>query len=162
MNANVNFERGQAKSSLKLVSDGETRSIPLLATATDVREAVQFLKRHTDGITIVQAMDTFRKRLFDPRKIAAYEFWGIISRSDDRLRLTELGWDLAKRLAPEAELYGSVLKHTAVYQSALAWIYKQGLQLVTHFDITNFWHQEYPELLEGDCEEDTEARVTSF
>ena len=140
----------------------EARSLPLLATAADVREVVRFLKRHTDGITIVQAMDAFRKRVFEPRKIAAYEFWGIISRNSDRLRLTELGWDFAKRLAPEAELYSSVLKQTEVYQSTVAWIYKEGLKLVTHLDVTNFWRQEHPELLDSDTQEEAEARVTSF
>jgi len=46
--------------SLQVVEDPPHVSLPLLATASDVRETVQFLKRKPEGITSAQAMDSFR------------------------------------------------------------------------------------------------------
>ena len=127
------------KHSLLIVGRDEPSSLPVLATITDVREAIRFLKHHPEGITMVQAMDAFRKRIFDARKVSAYEFWKIILRTGDRLKLTSLGWELAKCLTPEAHLYRTVLSNIAPYHNGLQWIHEQELELVTHLDIGEFW-----------------------
>jgi hypothetical protein len=150
------------KPSLQIVGRDEPVSLPVLATATDVREVIRFLKHHPEGITAVQAMDAFRKRIFDARKVSAYEFWKIVVRNGDRLKLTSLGWELAKCLTPEAELYRSVLSNIAPYHSGLQWIQEQELQLVTHLDIGEFWRKNHAQLLQGDSEEQLEAYAASF
>ena len=134
----------------------------MLATATDVREAIRFLKHHPEGITTVQAMDAFRKRIFDARKISAYEFWKILLRTGDRLKLTPLGWELAQCLNPEAEIYRTVLNNTAAYHGGLEWIHEQDLELVTHLEIGEFWREHHPHALQGDSEEQLEAHAASF
>ena len=134
----------------------------MLATATDVREAIRFLKHHPEGITTVQAMDAFRKRIFDPRKVSAYEFWKILLRNGERLKLTPLGWELAQCLNPEAEIYRTVLNNTPAYHGGLEWIRKQDLELVTHLDIGEFWRAQHPHVLQGDSEEQLEAHAASF
>lgn len=154
--------QNQTKGPFEIINGDESMSLPSFATSIDIREAVQFLKRHADGITIVQAMDTFRKRVFDPRKVQAYEFWGIISRNGDRLKLTSLGWQLASRLDPEAEVYRAVLNRTAAYRAALEWIFEQRLELVTHLEIGAFWRKQHAEELAGDSEEELEGSAASF
>ncbi len=162
MKSSANFSlQNQAEHSFQIINS-ESLKLPVLATASDVREVVQFLKRYADGITIVQAMDAFRKRVLDPRKIAAYEFWGIISRNGDRLKLTSLGWHLASRLEPEAEVYRAVLNRTDAYHAALKWIYEQSLELVTDFEVGVFWQKQHAEAIEGDSEEELEASAASF
>ena len=69
----------------------EAEGLPMLATAGDVREVVRLLKRKAGGITIIEGMDAI-KRVFDPRKVAAYEYWGLVTRKGDRLSLSALGW----------------------------------------------------------------------
>lgn len=140
----------------------DSMTLPVLATAGDVREAVQFLKRYQDGITIVQAMDAFRKRVFDPRKIAAYEFWGVVLRAGDRIKLSPLGWELARRLAPEAQVYRTILTRIAAYHSALEWIHDQKLELVTYLEIGAFWQEQHTEMIAEGSEEELEARAASF
>ena len=156
------FDLKNQAQSFEITNGDESMSLPGLATSGDIREAVQFLKRHADGITIVQAMDTFRKRVFDPRKVLAYEFWGIISRNGDRLKLTSLGWRLASLLAPEAEVYRAILNRTAAYRAALVWIYEENFELVTHMEIGSFWQEYYVEAVAGDSEEELEASAASF
>ena len=150
------------KHSLQVVGRDLPSTLPVLATITDVREAIRFLKHHPEGITMVQAMDAFRKRIFDARKVSAYEFWKIILRTGDRLKLTSLGWELAKCLTPEAQLYRSVLSNVAPYHSGLQWIHEQELELVTHLDIGDFWRQNHRDVLQGDDEKQLEAYAATF
>src|SRR5215213_9302655 len=74
------------------------QTLPVLPTAGDVRELVRLLKKRAAGMTLVAAMNSEQKRIFDPRKLAAYEFWGIISRDGERIRLTALGAEIARQL----------------------------------------------------------------
>ena len=148
--------------SLQIVSRDKQETLPSLATATDVREAIRFLKHHPEGITTAQAMDAFRKRIFDARKVSAYEFWKILLRNGERLKLTPLGWDLAECLNPEAGIYRTVLNNTAAYHGGLEWIREQELELVTHFDIGEFWRAHHSHVLESDSEEQLEAYAASF
>lgn len=150
------------KYSLQIVGRDEFSTLPVLATITDVREAIRYLKHHPEGITMVQAMDAFRKRIFDARKVSAYEFWKIILRTGDRLKLTSLGWELAKCLTPEAHLYRVVLSNIVPYHSGLQWIHEQELELVTHLDIGNFWRENHADVLQGDDEKQLEAYGATF
>ena len=150
------------KCSLQIVGRDEAVSLPVMATTTDVREAIRFLKHHPEGITAVQAMDAFRKRIFDARKVSAYEFWKIITRSGDRLKLTSLGWELAQCLTPEAQLYRTVLSSISPYHSGLQWINEEDLQLVTHLDIGDYWRKNHAHVLQHDSEKQLEAYAATF
>jgi hypothetical protein len=150
------------KSSLQIVSRDKTETLPVLATATDVREAIRFLKHHPEGIATVQAMDATRKRIFDARKVSAYEFWKILLKNGERLKLTPLGWELAQCLNPEAEIYRAVLNDTPAYHGVLEWIREQDLELVTHLDVGEYWRKHHPHVLQGDSDEQLEAHAASF
>lgn len=136
-------------------------ALPILATANDVREVVQFLKKKPQGITIIEASDAVRKRLFDPRKVAAYELWGIISKNGDRMKLSELGREFACKLEPEARIYRVILDSTPAYRGVLEWIYQRNLDLVTYPDISEYWKEHFPEALQQ-AEKTSEAQVVSF
>jgi hypothetical protein len=150
------------KPSLQIVGRDKSETLPALATAADVREAIRFLKHHPEGITTVQAMDATRKRIFDARKVSAYEFWKILLKNGERLKLTPLGWELAQCLNPEAEIYRAVLHDTPAYRGGLEWIREQDLELVTHLDIGAYWRKHHPHVLQGDSDEQLEAHAASF
>jgi hypothetical protein len=125
------------------------RSIPpepvltaaLLATSADVRDVVRLLRRYPEGVSVMDAGDAFRKRVFDPLKVAAYEHWGFVTRADTRLTLTALGWELARKLKPEAWLFGGVLHRLAPYRAALAWAYDEQRECVTETEVLRYWQQ---------------------
>lgn len=110
----------------------------------------------------MQAMDGLRKRIFDARKVSAYEFWKIVLRNGDRLKLSPLGWELAKCLTPEADIYRTVLRNTTAYHGGLKWIKEQDLELVTHVDIGEFWREHHSCALQSDNDEQLEAHAASF
>lgn len=120
-------------------------TLPILATAGDVREVVQYLKKKPAGVSIVEAMDDVKRRVFEPRKVAAYEFWGIVERQGgDRLHLSPLGWEFARKLAPESAAYRAVLDNTAPYRAALEWMHEEHHDLVTHTQVAAYWQEFYP------------------
>jgi hypothetical protein len=145
----------------QVIEGAPPATLPILANASDVREVVQLLKKKPEGITIVEASDAVRKRLFDPRKVAAYETWGIISRSGDRMKLSELGHQFASKLGPEAQIFRVMLDNTPPYRAVLEWIYQQDLDLVTYADIVDYWEDRFPEALQQG-EKISEGQVISF
>jgi hypothetical protein len=145
----------------QVIDGAAPATLPILATASDVREVVQLLKKKPEGITIVEASDAVRKRLFDPRKVAAYETWGILKKSGDRMKLSQLGRDFASKLEPEAQIYRVMLDNTPPYRAALEWIYQQDLDLVTYADIVEYWEDHFPEALQQG-EKTHEGQVVSF
>src|SRR5712692_9033828 len=145
----------------QVIEGAPTATLPILATASDVREVVQLLKKKPEGITIVEASDAVRKRLFDPRKVAAYETWGILTKSGDRMKLSGLGREFASTLEPEAQIYRAMLDNTPAYRAVLEWIYQQNLDLVTYADIVEYWEEHFPEALQQG-EKTTEGHVVSF
>jgi hypothetical protein len=145
----------------QLIEGAATATLPLLATASDAREVVQLLRKRPEGITIVEASDAIKKRLFDPRKIAAYETWRILTKSTDRMKLSELGLEFAAMLEPEARFYRLMLDNTPPYRAVLEFIHRQDLDLVTCADIIEYWEEQFPEVLEqGD--KTLEGQVVSF
>ncbi|MGH9936129.1 MAG: hypothetical protein ACREAM_07775, partial [Blastocatellia bacterium] len=86
-----------------------------------------------------EATDAFRKRILNPQKIAVYERWGIVARDGDRLSLSPLGWELARRSEPEVSVFRAVLDRDPLYRSALEWIRKHRLERVTHPRVIAHW-----------------------
>lgn len=145
-----------------LTADEQRVSLAVMATASDVRDAVQYLKRKPEGLTSVEALDAPGRRIFDPRKVIAYELWGILFRLDNRLKLTPLGWDLANSLTPEVQIFRSMISHIRPYHVVLESIFRKQLTVVTYLDALEYWLQHYPEALDTGDEKTLEASVLSF
>jgi hypothetical protein len=116
-----------------------------------VREAVQYLRKKPTGVTVAEAMEDVKRRVFEPRKLAAYEFWGIVARQgDNRLQLTPLGWEFARKLEPAAAAYRAILDSVAPYRFVLEWMQRERLDLVTHTEVAAYWQELYTANLSQD------------
>jgi hypothetical protein len=135
--------------------------LPTLATPGDVREVVQYLKKRPAGVSIVEALSDAR-RVFEPQKVAAYECWGIVERSGERLVLTELGWQFVRHLEPETNAYRFVLEASSLYRSALEWIHRQALDLVTHADLASFFNAQHAMFLDRASDKELERGIVCF
>ena len=162
----LSSERGDRQTALRVLSQRlnspASKTLPALATANDIREAVQILKRKLAGVSMVEAMDAVKKRVFEPRKVNAYEFWGIVHRNGDRLKLSPLGWELARKLEPEAQIYRLILNSTPAYRSVIEWVHQQNVDLITHTDVAAYWGAHHPEVIEQGNEKIIEGSVVSF
>lgn len=138
-------------------------SLPILATANDAREVVRFLKKRQNGVTVVEAMNSEPKRIFDARKVAAYAFWGIIYHENERLTLTPLGRELADALEPECRMHRDILHRVPAYRIALKCIFDEGLDIATHLDVLRHWSElPYITGVERGNAQDLEAAVVCF
>ncbi len=121
-------------------------SLPILATGNDVREIVRFLRDKPLGVTVIELASAEPRRVFDPRKIAAYEFWGVLERDGGRITLTELGREMSRRITPEIEIYRQIIGSVATYVGALRAFNEQKLELVTRTEAVEYWRREHPSL----------------
>ena len=138
-------------------------NLPILATANDLREVVKFFKNKPQGVSVIEMTSAEPRRVFDARKIAAYEFWGILTRADERFQLTPLGEELAKNTEVECEIHRRILRSVAAYRRAVEWIFNQRLKIATYLDVANFWQFSGEELhLSPQMGENIEAVIVSF
>jgi hypothetical protein len=135
---------------------------PRLATANDIRELVQYLKRRPAGVNIHDVPQPIKKRIFFPAKIASYEFWGLVNVERDRIRLTPLGYDFARSLDPEARAYRELLDNTPFYRGALEWIQREHIDLVTQGEIADYWRKEFAWMFINSDEKNLGSAVVTF
>lgn len=143
-------------------AEPETADLPVLATPGDLREAVQYLKRKPTGVFVVEALADAKRRAFEPRKVAAYEAWGLVVRRGERLLLTRRGMEFARTLEPETRAYRTLLDSNPLYRAALAWIHCQGLDLVTYADVAAYLKEKFGPLLSANDAKATEEGVVCF
>lgn len=164
--ASATRERAAEPTALRLLTprNGEPRggALPVLATPGDLREAVQYLKRKPTGASVAEALADARRRAFEPRKVAAYESWGLVARRGGRLLLTPTGMEFARTLEPETRAYRALLDSNPLYRATLEWIRRQGLDLVTYGDVAAFLREEFAPLLVPAGTKATEEGVVCF
>lgn len=134
-------------------------SLPVQATSNDAREVVRFLRNKPSGLSFAEILSSEPRRIFEPRKIDAYEHWGIIQREGERVRLTDLGGRLSEIVASENGIFEEVLSSIPIYVEIIKWIDRQKIKLVTHPDINDFFTQLQQK---GQYIKISEAEVVSF
>lgn len=152
---------------LRLLTPAEEESpsaaaLPVLATPGDLREAVLYLRRKPTGVSLVEALADAKRRVFEPRKVAAYEAWGVVARRGERLLLTRRGREFARTLEPETRAYRAMLEANPLYRAALAWIHRQGLDLVTYADVAAYLKDEFKPLIAAAGPKGAEEGVVCF
>ena len=158
-------ESPRPSGALRLLRDAaevERAALPTLATPGDVREAVQYLKKKPAGVSVVEALNDSKRRVFEPRKVAAYESWGLVERRGSRLHLSDSGWEFARRLAPEAEAYRDLLGADPVYRAALEWMHRQQADLVTHADLAGYLSGPHGPLADASAGKTLEGGIVCF
>jgi hypothetical protein len=165
----ADVRRGPAENhqtALRLLTPAEDEpqvtALPVLATPGDLREAVQYLRRKPTGVSLVEALADAKRRVFELRKVAAYEAWGVVARRGERLFLTRRGRKFARTLEPETRAYRAMLESNPLYRAALAWIHRQGLDLVTHADVAAYLKDEFEPLIAAAGPKGAEEGVICF
>jgi hypothetical protein len=137
-------------------------ALPVLATPGDLREAVQYLKRKPAGASLPEALADSKRRAFEPRKLAAYESWGLVALRGHRILLTPAGLEFARTLEPATRAYRAMLDANPLYRATLEWMHGQGLDLVTYGDVAAFLRDEFGPLVASAGAKATEEGVVCF
>jgi hypothetical protein len=149
---------------IELTRDEEksASALPLMATASDVREIVKFLRKRPGGVTVVEAVEAIKKPTLDPRKMTAYEYWGLVTRQGDRIRLSARGWEFARKLEPETQAFRDLLGDTEMYHAALVWLHETQAELVTDADLAEHWRRRHAAAVGDGSEKTVKANVACF
>jgi hypothetical protein len=86
-----------------------------------------------------------KEQVLDPRKVRAYEVWGVVSKDGERMKLNARGWDLARKPETESHVYGAILNSIVPYRSVLEWAHHQSFEALTTVDVGAHWHEYHPE-----------------
>ena len=96
-------------------------ALPVLKTAEDVAALVGYLRTKPTGATINEAKAAIQKSVLDPRKFTAYTLWGFVSKEGERIKLTERGWEFARKPEAQQEIYrgglSTLFRHTSQFWS---------------------------------------------
>jgi predicted nucleotide-binding protein len=137
-------------------------ALPVKTTADDVRTITSYLRNKAAGATVDEAKAAIGSGALDGRKLAAYEFWGIVSRDGDRIKLTPRGWELARQPENEATVFRAVLDSIVPYRSALEWMHYQGFDAVTTSDVGAQWHEHHSDAVGTDNENTLRENAMAF
>lgn len=137
-------------------------SLPVLTTADDVRQVVNYLKVKPTGATLAEAKAAIDKRVLDARKLSAYQAWGFIEKDGERMKLTSRGWELARKPETEGMTFRAVIDGIIPYRSVLEWTFHQNLQTITHNDVAAHWHEHHSEFLGTNNEDSIKNSAVCF
>jgi hypothetical protein len=70
-------------------------ALPLTTNPEDLKTFAKYLASKPSGATIKEAKAVLGQKLVDTRKVAALQFFGVVTRDGDRLKLTA---DVGRRL----------------------------------------------------------------
>lgn len=119
-------------------------SLPLKTTAEDVIAIVNYLRTKPTGATIAETKAVL-KEVADARKISAFNFWGIIIKEGERIKLSPRGWDFARKSITQEQLLCEVLDRVIPYRSILEWLYHQNMDSISNVDVAAQWHEHHLE-----------------
>jgi hypothetical protein len=136
--------------------------LPVLTTAEDVRDLVSYLKTKPTGATIAEAKAAIKKSVLDGRKFTAYTLWGFVTKEGDRIKLTQRGWDYARKPESEPDVYRRVIDSIPPYKSVLEWAFHQRLDAITNVDVAAHWHEHHKDVLGTDNEDTIKNTAVCF
>jgi predicted nucleotide-binding protein len=125
--------------------DSETPlTLPVRATVNDVEMICGYLLTKPTGATVNEAKAVLDPRILDPRKIAAFKFWGLIDDSTGKMRLTERGRGVGKdKGARKATSLRAALAEVAAYRAILERSVHRSELTAGATEVAAHWHQHF-------------------
>jgi hypothetical protein len=136
-------------------------SLPILTTAEDIDTIISYLRTKPTGATLAEARAVVKEAM-DPRKVAAFVFWGLITKDEGRLKLAPLGWAYARKTKSAQQVLREILDSVVPYRSALEWAYHQKLSSVTNSDVAAHWHEHHSASLGSENENTIKDQAVCF
>ena len=137
--------------------------LPLMTKPDDALTVATYLNTKVTGATLDDAKATLPARVLDPRKIGAYEAWGLITKQSDVLRLTARGRQLARGSADDqARVFTEVVTDVRAYRIAAEWIHHGGMEVVSLTELATHWFDHIPDDLGTTTEKTIRNQAACF
>ena len=109
-------------------------SLPVRTTAEDVRRIVRYLRTKPTGATSADAKAALQE-VMDARKVAAYQFWDVVTKDGEKIKLSSRGWEFARKPDDETHFFLTIIDSIVPYRSVLEWAYHQNLDSISNADV---------------------------
>ncbi len=136
-------------------------ALPVKTTYEDVRAVSMYLSERPTGVEVVQ-MRSEAGKLADPRKLAAFSAWGVVTRSDGKIHLAPLGRDIAQARGRDEEGFRRIIEDVPAYRSLRAFVDASGHGEVTANEAAAFWYEHHPEGSRGVQDETLREQAVAF
>lgn len=136
--------------------------LPLSATVNDIRALVNYLKKKPQGVNVGGASDVIKRQTFDAKKVSAYEQFGIIEKSGERISLSSCGSKLSESFEAEAQLFRGLMRKIPRYREILAWAVDQKLDALVHADVASFFRHKQIKVSDTELENKIDHFVICF
>src|SRR5260370_37802390 len=110
-------------------------ALPVLTTAEDVGALIAYLKTKPTGATINEAKAAIQKSVLDPRKFTAYTLWGFVNKEGERIKLTDRGWEFARKPEAQQEIYRRGIESFPPQKKHFLWGFPQKKELVNNLEV---------------------------
>jgi predicted nucleotide-binding protein len=136
--------------------------LPILTTADDAKAIIGYLRNKPTGASLAETKAALGAQAVDGRKVAAYQFWQLIVKEGDRLKLTTRGWELARKSKSEPVVFREVIDSIPAYRSALEWAFHQSMDSVTNVDVAAHWHEHHSDAIGTENENTIKDQAVCF
>lgn len=128
----------------------------------DAVALVKYLRTKATGATVSETKATLGATVVDNRKLAALESWGFIDKEGDRLKLAELGRELARDFNRLPVVAMRSVNSVKAYRQTLEWAHHQGFASLDTPEVGAYLHTNFPVDLGTVAEKGIAASVASF
>lgn len=119
-------------------------ALPIRTTVADIESMCLYLATKPTGATVAEAKAVLDAKVLDARKTTALKFWGLIEDNGGKLRLTELGRQLAKdKAVKRGQALKEIIARIPVYASIIERSVHRGELTVTATEVAAHWHQHF-------------------
>ncbi len=137
-------------------------ALPILTTTDDVKAFVDYLRNKPTGALLSEAKAAIKNEVLDARKLSAYLTWDIVTKDGDRFKLSQRGWDLARKTKTEQVVFKEILNGIVPYRSVLEWTFHNNLEAVTNVDVAAHWHEHHKDAVGTDNEDTIKNQAVCF
>lgn len=119
--------------------------LPIMTKPEDALIVATYLNTKVTGATLQDAKATLEGRVLDPRKISAYETWGLVTKEAEVLRLTSRGRQLARALDDDRHrVFTEIILELHAYRIAAEWLHHGTMDVVTRTELATHWFDHIP------------------
>ncbi|PSB25818.1 TIR domain-containing protein [Stenomitos frigidus] len=136
--------------------------LPILTDIEDVKTVIDYLRTKPTGANLSEAKAILDKKFLDHRKMSAYQAWGFITREGERIKLSNRGWELARKTKAPEVLFLEAVDSIVPYRSAIEWMFHRSLETATNVDVAAFWHEHHSDENATDNENTLKDQAVCF
>lgn len=139
-------------------------ALPIMGTPEEAKVFTTYLNKRINGCKI-EDIKAATGKVVDPRKVAAYIFWGLAQKDGEKIKLTSLGRQLSTSESDEDRqlIFLKIIKSVDAYLSMIEMIYyNKEKDSISNIEAASYWVSNPKFEMENDNENTLKDRAVCF